>query len=244
MRSTTFSTAAIVALPFVFAQDTSLTSPKRGLIYVETENPKDDHYWTSNSDLTWYYNYKSSPTSNVDHSQLQFVPMLWGSKSDPNFYNTVKGLKDGGMNITTVLAFNEPDGCTSGGSCVDAQTAAQLWQSQIEPLKKLGIMLGGPAVTGAPTGFNWLQNFFTACAGGCSVDFLPTHYYGSFEGLASHVGQVNATYQVSSLPSAHEMLWLTGFRCRISPQLGSLSMATLVKAFKTPKASTINPPLS
>ena len=64
----------------------------------------------------------------------------------------------------------------------------------MEPLKKLGVKLGAPAVTGATTGFNWLAGFFKACAGGCSVDFIPVHWYGNFEGLAGHLGQVRGTY--------------------------------------------------
>ncbi|EME42568.1 hypothetical protein DOTSEDRAFT_73419 [Dothistroma septosporum NZE10] len=133
--------------------------------------------------------------------------MLWGTGDSSSFYTTVKGLKDGGMNISSVLFFNEPDGCGQvyGGSCIDVETAAATWKSQIEPLKDLGIKLGGPAVTSANSGFTWLQNFFTQCAGGCSVDFLPVHYYGDFQGLASHIGQVNATYQnISSM-------WVTEF---------------------------------
>lgn len=77
-----------------------------------------------------------------------------------------------------------------------AQLAAETWKAQMEPLRELGVKLGAPAVTDAPTGFEWLQNFFMQCAGGCTVDFIPVHSYSSFEGLASHIGQVNATYQV------------------------------------------------
>ena len=196
--------ASLLALPLALAQEAVLTSTKRGLVYVKTENSADDHFWTSGSDITWYYNYMSEPTSQLNN-KLEFVPMLWGS--DNSFYNTVKGLKDGGMNISYVLAFNEPDGCGQvyGGSCIDAQTAAETWKSQIEPLKDFGIKLGGPAVTSAPTGFTWLQNFFTQCAGGCSVDFLPVHYYGDFQGLASHIGQVNVTYQNISA------MWVTEY---------------------------------
>lgn len=167
-----------------------------------------------------YYNYGASPTSEYDNSKLAFVPMLWGAPSsttDMTFYNTVKGLIDGGQNITHVLGFNEPDGCTSGGSCVAADTAAAIWKQQFEPLKRdFNISLGAPAVTGATTGFNWLQNFFTACAAlasnstssnttSCEVDFIPAHWYGNFEGLASHIGQINGTYpNISSI-------WVTEF---------------------------------
>ncbi|KAK3066551.1 hypothetical protein LTR53_017055 [Teratosphaeriaceae sp. CCFEE 6253] len=198
MRSTLALAAAVIAAPLALAQTSS--SAKRGLCYVSTsDSSSDDAIWDgSDSDLTWYYNYEATPTSGIDGSKLGFVPMQWGAPSsdtDMTFYNSVKGLIDGGANITHVLGFNEPDGCANGGSCVDAETAAATWIREIEPLKtKYGLVLGAPAVTGAPAGFTWLQNFFTACAGNCSADFIPVHWYGNFEGLASHVGQVNATY--------------------------------------------------
>ena len=121
--------------------------------------------------------------------------MLWGANSGPSFLSDVTSLIKSGTNISHVLAFNEPDGAFNGGSSVDAKTAAETWIREVEPLKKMGVKLGAPAVTGAPTGFTWLQNFFTHCDGKCSADFIPVHWYGNFEGLASHVGQVNATYQ-------------------------------------------------
>jgi len=203
MHSSTALSLLTAAAPLA-ALAQSTTSSKRGLVYVSSSTSnKDDSIWdASDSDLTWYYNYAASPTSEYDNSHLQFVPMLWGAptdSSDMTFYNTVKDLIDGGMKIPYVLAFNEPDGCANGGSCVDAQTAAATWAREIEPLKKLGVKLGAPAVTGSPMGFTWLQNFFTQCAGKCSADFIPVHWYGDFQGLASHLGQVNATYQNMSM---------------------------------------------
>lgn len=193
-----------LALPSVLAQQGVTTSAKRGLAYVETSEKADNSIWTS-GDMTWYYNWSPIPNSTFDNTGLQFVPMLFGATSgnSQSFYTQVKNMIDGGRNITWVLGFNEPDGCGSGqygGSCLDAQTAAETWIREIEPLKDLGVKLGGPAVTSAPTGFNWLQNFFTHCDGQCTPDFLPIHYYGDFQGFASHVGQVNATYQnISSM---------------------------------------------
>ncbi|KAL9611960.1 MAG: hypothetical protein Q9167_003400 [Letrouitia subvulpina] len=183
---------------FVLCQGVTRSS-KRGLVYVpNAKHPEDDRIWVSStSDLTWYYNYESTPSPAFDNSKLEFVPQLWGSST--TFLDDVQKQIEGGANISYVLAFNEPDGGDNGGSNIPADTAAQTWMREIEPLKKLGVKLGGPAVTGAPTGFTWLQNFFTACAGNCSVDFLPVHWYGNFEGLASHVGQVRGTYQNMSL---------------------------------------------
>lgn len=37
------------------------------------------------------------------------------------------------------------------------------------------------------------------------MDFLPVHYYGDFQGVASHIGQVNATYQNISA------MWVTEY---------------------------------
>jgi hypothetical protein len=37
-----------------------------------------------------------------------------------------------------------------------------------------------------------------------TLEQIPVHYYGSFEGLASHMGQVNATYP-------NMTMWITEF---------------------------------
>ncbi|KAL8840926.1 MAG: hypothetical protein Q9170_001119 [Blastenia crenularia] len=173
------------------------SSSKRGLVYVPNDkHPSDDSTWVSaTSDLTWYYNYQSTPSTAFDNStKLQFVPMLFGSST--TFLDDVTKQIKSGANISYVLAFNEPDGGSStGGSSIPADMAAETWQREVEPLKAMGVKLGGPAVTGGPSGFTWLSNFFTACKGNCSVDFMPVHWYGNFEGLASHVGQVRGTYK-------------------------------------------------
>ncbi|KAI4794148.1 hypothetical protein E4T44_07452 [Aureobasidium sp. EXF-8845] len=219
MRFTT--SALLVAVPLVAAT----ASSKRGLVVVHSETTADDTIWTNDTDLTWYYNYAANPTPEYTN-KLNFVPMLWGAPDNPStnttFYDTVASLIKGGQNITHVLGFNEPDGCGQGygGSCVSAAVAAQVWKKQMEPLKRdFGIKLGAPAVTGAPTGFNWLANWYTECAalvassGGssnttsCEVDFIPAHWYGDFGGLASHLGQINSTYQNIS------QTWVTEFAC-------------------------------
>jgi len=78
---------------------------------------------------------------------------------------------------TRTKGFNEPD--SQSESNVDPTTAAQLWMQHIEPLKALGVRLGGPSVTGSPTGKPWLDAFFAACKT-CTIDFLPLHWYVTF----------------------------------------------------------------
>jgi len=208
MRSTVILSALAILAP-AFSQIT--TSPKRGLVYVPNANyPQDNNIWDSPiSDLTWYYNYGPEPSPNFSNaSNFQFVPMLFGAPNDTtdaSFLTSVQSQISAGANISYVLTFNEPDGTSAtGGSDVPSELAAETWIREVEPLKSQGVKLGAPAVTGAQTGFTWLQQFFTACAGNCSADFIPIHWYGDFGGLASHIGQVRAAYPNMSI-------WITEY---------------------------------
>jgi hypothetical protein len=197
MRSSLLRLVAL-ALPLTHA---TTTSSKRGLIYIaNSKHQSDDQIWTqTTSDLTWYYNYGLQPSSAFSSSKLQFVPMLWGapaSEKDTTFIDGIKSQLSSGNKIPYVLSFNEPDGTTkTGGSNIAPSLAASTWIREIEPLKKLGVKVGAPAVTGSPQGSTWLQNFFTSCKGGCTPDFIPVHWYGNFQGLASHLGEVTGTYK-------------------------------------------------
>ncbi|KAH0536148.1 hypothetical protein FGG08_006952 [Glutinoglossum americanum] len=198
---------ALLLLPTVLAT----SSPKRGLIHIPSPaHPADDAIWLSPpTDLTWYYNYAAAPSPALP--ALHFVPQLWGapsSDSDTAFLDAVRALLAAGTNVSHVLAFNEPDGAAgSGGSDVDPARAARAWNREIAPLRELGVRLGAPAVTGAPAGMAWLRAFFEAC--GCEADFVPVHWYGSFEGLASRVGEVRAAW-----PRAE--IWVTDYITRYS----------------------------
>ncbi len=67
------------------------------------------------------------------------------------------------------------------------------------PLQEMGVKVGLPAMTGAPSGLVWLHEFLGNCSQlisedsnskkNCTFDFLPVHWYDNFEGLASHIGE-------------------------------------------------------
>jgi hypothetical protein len=197
--STLLSFTGATLIPLVSSQAPS--SPKRGLCYVpSTKYPSDDKVWTSGpSNPTWYYNYQSEPSSAFSSNKdIQFVPMLWGasaSDSGTPFADSVRRQISNGANISYVLAFNEPnESHDHGGSNLAASLAAARWKAEIEPLRKLGIKVGAPAVTGAASGWTWLDNWFQACDGGCTPDFIPVHWYGNFEGMMSHLGGVTAKW--------------------------------------------------
>jgi hypothetical protein len=199
-----FSAAALLLASVATAADSTYRdSAKRGLVFVPSNkgHVADNQIWVEQgSDLSWYYNYGPTPSatySNRTQEEFEFVPMLW-SAATSDFGTTVKNLVSGGRKITHVMGFNEPDGESStGGSGMSPDSAAASWISEIEPLRKMGIKAGAPAVTGSQRGIEWLQNFFSAChdAGtNCTADFFPVHWYGDFGGLASHMGQIAAGY--------------------------------------------------
>jgi hypothetical protein len=204
------SYAVLAALQFLTARTAAgpLASPKRGLAFTpNATTPQDNSIWIQEpTDLTWYYNYKPTPESIYEDSKLEFVPMLWGAPSnldDTSFLSTVKTLiEDRGINITHVLSFNEPDGPFAyGGSNMQPAAAAQVWVKNLIPLQEMGVRVGLPACTGAPSGLVWLQNFLSECSKlvstgdetrNCTYDFVTIHWYGTFEGLASHMGSYSA----------------------------------------------------
>lgn len=182
-------------------------SSKRGLVFVPNgEYPEDNRIWVrAGSDLTWYYNYGAKPSpafAHVSQEKFEFVPMLWGSIADTSFRKTVEKQLDDGVAIRHVLGFNEPNGPQQyGGSNITPERAARVWVDNILPLGERGVKLGLPACTGAPDGIPWLQQFLGNCSQlistddkprNCSYDFVNLHWYGNFEGLASHMGSYSA----------------------------------------------------
>ncbi|KAI2468525.1 glycoside hydrolase family 128 protein [Annulohypoxylon bovei var. microspora] len=183
-------------------------SSKRGLVFVpNSDSPQDNKIWVqSGSDLTWYYNYGSTPSpafDGVSQDQFEFVPMLWGAVDDTSFLDSVRGQIDSGRRITHVLGFNEPDSQYDGGSNIQPSVAADVWVKNIAPLADKGVKLGLPACTGGWGGIPWLQQFLGNCSElvstddekkNCTYDFVSVHWYGNFEGLASHMGSYAAAF--------------------------------------------------
>ncbi|KAI8957344.1 glycoside hydrolase family 128 protein [Daldinia sp. FL1419] len=201
-----YSCALIIALSSLVVAQTR--SPKRGLVFIpKSDNPEDDKVWVrSGSDLTWYYNYESTPSPAFDgipQDQFEFVPMLWGAADDTSFLKSVRSQINSGRKITHVLSFNEPDSQYNGGSNIEPSKAADVWIKNIAPLAGQGVKLGLPACTGGWGGIPWLQQFLGNCSElmstegvkkNCTYDFVSIHWYGNFEGLASHMGEYAAAF--------------------------------------------------
>jgi len=209
LPSSTTLLALLLALSSLPTPTTSTRSPKRGLVFIsQPQHPEDNAVWVQKgSSLTWYYNYRDTPSTafaGIPQDRFEFVPMMWGVDQEhpeaTTFLDKVKAMLDDSVNITHALSFNEPDGTiASGGSDLSPKLAARAWVKNFEPLRELGVKVGLPACTGAANGLEWLRNFLDACAElvsegaekkrNCTYDFLPVHWYGDFDGMASHVAE-------------------------------------------------------
>lgn len=92
-----------------------------------------------------------------------------------------------------LLAFNEPD--LPSQANMSPALAAETWLTHIEPLRKRNpsVRCGSPAISNAPEGVPWLQDFLQRIrAGGGDVDFYCLHWYG--ETLGQFYDYIWSTY--------------------------------------------------
>jgi len=151
------------------------------------------------SKVSWIYNWSPNNVPGAEKAGLDFAPMLWGPGQAADFEQVARA---GFNSSTAVLGFNEPD--NSGQSNLSPSTAAALWKQYLQPLAGK-LRLGAPAVTSAPSGKPWLQNFFSACSG-CTVDFIPIHWYGSdSSAFESYVTDIHNTF--------NKNIWITEWAC-------------------------------
>lgn len=109
--------------------------------------------------------------------------------------------------LSTGQAFNEPDFASQ--SNIDPTYAAQLWKQYIQPLKAQGVRLGGPAVTSAPSGRPWLTTFLAACTG-CTIDFLPVHWYelcSYFSSTQHHTERISLLRYGTGVGNFYDYIW-------------------------------------
>ncbi|KAG5648664.1 hypothetical protein DXG03_000010 [Asterophora parasitica] len=145
--------------------------------------------------------YTWSPWIPTKAKELGFepVPMLWGEKQAAEFKRlVVKGYAN------TVLGFNEPN--QQGQSDMSPQRGAQLWKEYIQPLKAQGYSLISPACTNAPSGKQWLKDFFKACDG-CTFDGVALHFYGTDPQV--FIDYITDFHNTFNLP-----IWPTEFACQ------------------------------
>ncbi|WP_439657383.1 sigma-70 family RNA polymerase sigma factor [Lentzea sp. HUAS TT2] len=118
----------------------------------------------------WYYNWATNPDGIATPPNVEFVPMIWGTKFTDDA--TIAKAKANGK---VLLGFNEPDFPEQAN--MSPEQALDLWPK----LAATGLRLGSPAVahSGDKAG-GWLDRFMTGAAQrGLRVDFIAVHWYGS-----------------------------------------------------------------
>lgn len=147
---------------------------------------------------TWSYDWSATPPART--SGLQWVPMVWGSRSvTPGAMGALAKAKRSGR-ARYLLGFNEPD--NSGQSNMTPDQAAALWPQ----LEKTGLRLGSPAP--AVPGDGWLARFMgIAHRRHLRVNFIALHYYQDFTNPDA-VKQLRSQL-VAIHRQFHKPIWIT-----------------------------------
>ncbi|KAF1817435.1 hypothetical protein P152DRAFT_387840 [Eremomyces bilateralis CBS 781.70] len=165
--------------------------------------------------IGWAYNWGSSRSTGPISDQFMFVPMLWSDHSEltNSWNNNVElAMKTGS---DAAMAFNEPDGCIDGGSCMPAPgETAWLYKTLVAPFAGR-IRLGSPSVTNgdqAHKGINWFRQFMRACnAIGCPIDFVQVHWFGWCNDLGGFKRHVWEMFEAGG----RRPVWVTEYSCNL-----------------------------
>eukprot|EP00026_Physarum_polycephalum_P014658 Phypoly_transcript_15198.p1 GENE.Phypoly_transcript_15198~~Phypoly_transcript_15198.p1 ORF type:complete len:164 (+),score=21.38 Phypoly_transcript_15198:389-880(+) len=86
---------------------------------------------------------------------------------------------------------------------VSVGQAVQLWNQYMKP--RNSFRLGSPSVASNSNGKTWLQNFMSQC-GGCKIDFIALHWYGSdAQKFKAYVQDMHNTF--------NKNVWITEWAC-------------------------------
>ncbi|KAJ7497598.1 glycoside hydrolase [Mycena latifolia] len=203
----TFTLFLLLFLAHVCAHPTSrtvsVTNTSKAGVAGGGDWSTDMGQFTTTGKISWYYTW-SVFSQDTD---LEFVPMLWGQKQVDQWTDASTGINAtiAAKKPTAILGMNEPQ--EPGQSNLTPQEGADMWKTYIEPLRAQGLRLGSPAPSSAPSGKTWIQDFLTACNGGCTVDFIALHYY-----------DVNATKFIEYLTDFHDTfqrpIWVSEWACQ------------------------------
>lgn len=193
--------APIVATPTPTPVVVTPGGPKRGLAYNNADLTSS--FTGADSKVSWAYNWGSTTPSIP--SSFEYVPMLWGTQavhSDNWNEAATAAIANGSKHL---LAFNEPD--LPAQSNLDPGAAAAGYKTFMQPFAGKA-KLGSPAVTNgpAPMGIAYYQSFMAACDG-CTVDFIPMHWYDAASnvvGFKQHISDMNDV-------AGGRKLWITEF---------------------------------
>ena len=189
--------------------------------------------WASNWHSDRYVNQKGQRVSLGQYNEaLEYVPQLWNvtfaTEFDHNM-NTNMGLAKRGTNAATnVFAFNEPNQCGGGGTCMTNRTDV-LVESYKQTLQKYGksARLGAPSVTNGADGISWLRGFMEKCSD-CQIDFVQAHWYGAAGHFIPYMEQFHGNF-------TDNPIWLTEFAIENAPEKEQMEFLKMAMDFMDKK---------
>jgi hypothetical protein len=162
--------------------------------------------------VSWYYNWKQTPTTGCSSTGVPFVPMIWGHTGSEQSASGITSAVTSfvGKSYGYVLGFNEPDNSTQ--SNITVATAVSLWPS----FNNSAIQLGTPATQANSTGQTWFTSFMGSVNGSTTLhaDFIALHWYGWNAGSCdAAASQLESYIKYAEGFSGNRPIWLTEWGC-------------------------------
>ncbi len=161
--------------------------------------------------VSWYYNWKQTPSSGCASTGIPFVPMIWGHSNEVTasaISSAVSSFVSKGYG--DVLGFNEPDNSTQSNIAV--ATAVSLWPS----FNNSAIQVGTPASQANSTGQTWFTSFMSSLNGSTTLhaDFIAIHWYGWNAGSCdAAASQFESYIKYAEGFSGDRPIWITEWGC-------------------------------
>ncbi|KAJ5779289.1 Glycoside hydrolase superfamily [Penicillium paradoxum] len=209
-------TASLVATSAIAAptQVKRSSSSKRGAAYNDISTVS---ALAGSGAVSWAYNWAGS-LSGLLPSNVEYVPMLWGSKDFGGWVTTLETALSSGSSY--ILGFNEPD--MPSQASMSPSDAANYYKRYITPFSGKAKLIS-PAVTSSTEtglGLSWFESFIGMCSS-CGISGLAVHWYGeSADQFKSFVTKAIDTANKHGLSE----VWITEFALNADVN-GSSNMA-------------------
>ncbi|KAI9376228.1 hypothetical protein BJX61DRAFT_491282 [Aspergillus egyptiacus] len=158
-------------------------STKRGAAYNDASLVQ---ALSSSGAVSWAYDWNMYTMGDLP-TNVEFVPMLWGTKMFTGWFAAIQTLLNSGSSY--ILGFNEPD--MSSQAAMSSSDAARYYREYISTFSGQAKLVS-PAVTngvGFDKGLDWMRNFLDQCTD-CGISALAVHWYGdTSEDFKTFVGQ-------------------------------------------------------
>ena len=195
--SSAWSTSSTTSSAPAYSSSASASSggAKRGLGYNDAALTS---CFMDSPNVGWAYNWGSENGGFTPTSSVNYVPTLWGTRSD--FTSVWEDNANAAISAGSkyLFSFNEPDMSTQAN--MSPEDAASAWKQYMEPFAGKA-QLCAPSVTngGGEMGLTWLSNFLAACSD-CTIDCVNIHWYSQLQYADTFKDQVTNATTVSGKP--------------------------------------------